>query len=203
MILRLAILATAMVGCVPNTDNLQLGSGDLSVKATTPGGDSKHWPVASAWAEPYSSTTFGAGGSINDGFGAFAITFSGETTHPTPPACRDRQLLAQDVPQLSLQTQSKGTPSLATGDLPFQTNTNVGTLVDTRATYAKFDILAIGINAIYIDAGHVTITASDDEHITGTFEASGLESYWSEETQTGGTSTEQIVGYFDVPICWN
>ena len=31
MILRLVILATAMVGCIPNTDNVRLGSGDVSV----------------------------------------------------------------------------------------------------------------------------------------------------------------------------
>jgi hypothetical protein len=199
MILRLVILATAMVGCIPNTDNLRLGSGDLSVRSTTPGGDNKHWPIASAWAEPYYSTTYGLGGSLSDGFGAFAIIFSGETTSP-PPTCRDSQLLAQDVPQLSFNTQRKGTPSLASGDVPFRTGTNVGTLVDTRVTYASFDFNTLPID---IDAGHVTITAADDEHITGTFDASGLESYWSEEQQAGGNWSEQVVGYFDVPICWN
>lgn len=191
------ILATAMQGCVPNTADLQLGSGDLSVIARTPGGDSRHWAVASAWAQPYMSTTFGAGGSINDGFGAFAIVFSGETATPVA-TCRDSRRLTQDMPQLDLETQSKGRPSLATGDVPFQTNDNVGTLVDTHATNAEFDSLDM-----YIDAGHVTITAADNEHITGTFDASGLESYWSEERQAGGTWSEQIVGYFDVPVCWN
>jgi hypothetical protein len=199
MTLRLVILATAMVGCIPNTDNLRLGSGDVSVTATTPGGDNRHWPVASAWAQPYLSTTFGAGGSLTDGFGCFAIIFSGDTTNP-PPTCRDSQLLTQNVPQLDLNTQRKGTPSLATGDVPFQTGANLGTLVDTHSPYAEFDFTTL---AIHIDAGHVTITSVDDEHITGTFEASGLEGYWSEEQQAGGSWSEQVVGYFDVPICWN
>jgi len=139
-------------------------------------------------------------GSLTDGFGGFAITFSGDTTSPTPPTCRDSQLLTQNVPQLSLQTQSKGTPSLATGDVPFETGTNLGTIIDTHSTYASFDFNTL---PIHIDAGHVTITAVDDEHITGTFDASGIESYWSEEEQAGGDWSEQVVGYFDVPICWN
>jgi hypothetical protein len=105
------------------------------------------------------------------------------------------------VPQLYLQTQSKGTPSLATGEVPFRTETNVGTLVDTHSTYAHFDFDTL--LPIDIDAGHVTITAVDDEHITGTFDASGIESYWSEQEQAGGNWSEQVVGYFDVPICWN
>jgi hypothetical protein len=201
VILRLVIVATAMVGCVPNTDNLQLGSGDVSVRATMPGGDNKHWAVTYAWAQPYLSTTFGAGGSFTDGFGGFAINFSGDTTSPAPPTCRDSQLLTQNALQLSLQTQSKGTPSLATGDVPFQTGANLGTLVDTHATYATFDTL--DAQGIFIDAGHVTITAVDDEHITGTFDASGTEGYWSEQEQAGGYWSEQVVGYFDVPICWN
>ncbi len=190
MILRLVILATAMVGCVPNTDNLQLGSGDVSVSATKPGGyeRSEHWPVASAWAQPYYSYPIdpvGGGIDFSHGEGGFDITFSGDTTSPSPPTCRDRELLTQNPSHLSLQTTRKGTPSLATGDVPFVKGEDLGALVTTMSTYAEFDTLAI-------DAGHVTITAVDDEHITGTFEGSGMDD-WS----------EHVVGYFDVPICWN
>ena len=200
MVLRLVSLATALAGCIPNTDDLPLGSGDVSVATTTPGGDSKHWAVASAWAQPYLATTFGAGGSLDDGFGVFEITFSGDTTSPTPPTCRDSQLLSQDVPPLFLRTQRKGMPSLDTGDIPFETGDNLGTIIDTRAPYASFDFTTL---PVHIDVGHVTITAVDDEHITGTFDASGTESYWSEQRQASGHWSEQVVGSFDVPICWN
>ena len=193
------ILATAIAGCTPNTDNLPLGSGDVSVTTMSVGGDRKHWSIASAWAQPYLDTTFGAGGSITDGYGGFAINFSGETTSPTPPTCRESQLLATNAPTLNLQTLSKGTPSLDTGDIPFRTATNSATIFNTQTTYASFDFS----QSLFIDAGHVTITAADDEHITGTFDASGLESYWSDAGQAGGEWSERVVGYFDVPICWN
>jgi len=199
VISRLVILAIAIAGCTPNTDNLQLGSGDVSLTTTSLGGDRQHWSVAAAWAQPYLATTFGAGGSLTDGFGGFAIKFSGETTSPTPATCRESLLLTTNAPELDLQTQSKGTASVGTGDVPFMTATNSGTIFDTHETYASFDFS----QPLFIDAGHVTITAADDEHIAGTFDASGLESYWSEADQAGGDWSEQIVGYFDVPICWN
>ena len=56
---------------------------------------------------------------------------------------------------------------------------------------------------MFIEAGHVTIIVADDEHISGTFDATGVESYWSQSKQANGTWSEQVVGSFDVPICWN
>ena len=184
MILRLVILATAMVGCVPNTDSLQLGSGDVSIRAEMPGGyeRTEHWPIASAWAQPYYAIP--VGGNIfdeSDGEGGFEIDFSGDTTSPAPPTCRESQQLAQNPPHLSLQTTRHGTPSLATGDVPFVSGVDL-----SASTFASFDIVAL-------DTGHVTITAVDDEHITGTFDGNG----------TDGYESVHVVGYFDVPICGN
>lgn len=186
MILRLVIVATALVGCIPDTSNLQLGSGDVSITGTQPGGGKRteHWPVAYAWAQPYQA--YPIGGSAADGEGAFDITFTGDTTSPAPPTCRESELLAQNPPHLSLRTTRHGTPSLETGDLPFVKGEDLAAIVVTHSTYAKFDI-------VVVDAGHVAITAADDEHITGTFEGTGVDGY----------GAAQVVGYFDVPICWN
>jgi hypothetical protein len=186
MIRRLVILATAMVGCVPSTDNLQLGSGDVLMRGVRPGGyeRTEHWPVASAWAAPYYSYPITPTTNYFDedeGFGGISISFSGETTSPAPPTCRDRQLLTTTPTSLSLDTKRHGRPKLAAGDVPFVFG------VDLEApVIASLDPYAI-------DAGHVTITSVDDEHITGTFEGTGLD----------GDESQTVDGYFDVPICWN
>ena len=190
MILRLVILATAMVGCIPNNDNLQLGSADVSLRAMRPGGyeHSEHWPIASAWASDYYDTRVIVDGrdvypgSGPNGYGGFEIVFSPETASPAPPTCRDRARLTTG-PGLDLHGVADGKPSLVTGDVPF---------VIGGAWSASFDTLSI-------DAGHVTITAVDDARITGTFDGSSI------AFDDSGTryESEHIFGYFDVPICWN
>lgn len=193
MILRLVILATTMVGCIPNNDDLPLGSADVSIRAMRPGGyeHSEHWPIASAWASDYYDTRVIVDGrdvypgSGPNGYGGFEIVFSPETTSPAPPTCRDRAQLASDPPKnLDLHGVADGKPSLPVGDVSWERTGGEWT--------ASFQTLSI-------HAGHVTITAVDDERITGTFDGSSF------DFDDSGIRYESahVVGYFDVPICWN
>src|SRR5262249_8367867 len=118
--------------------------------------------------------------------GGMVIMFSGDTTSPAPPRCRDSQLLTTYQSHLDIQTTRRGSVSLATGDVPFLDGVDL-----SQSVYACFEVMAID-EIVEVDAAHVTITAVDDEHITGTFEGTG----------TGdGTHSIHVVGNFDVPIC--
>lgn len=131
---------------------------------------------------------FGAG---NASYGGYAIMFSTEGA-----GLRCSEVAGLDsIEQLDISTPQVFTPSragravLSLGDLPVVVRDPVDD-APPAMTIAEFYA-----SQPPMTAGHVTITAFDDQSIAGTFTATGPDAH------TTPTSVTTFSGSFDAPIC--